>query len=58
MIDLNNLIDLLPYYYKDNDSYKDANGIGLLDSYLNPLVAPFASTLHKYLKTFQEDLYH
>lgn len=34
MIDLNNLIDLLPYFYKENDTYKDANGKGLLQRFL------------------------
>lgn len=34
MIDLNNLIDLFPYYYKENDSYK-VDGKGLLERFLN-----------------------
>lgn len=34
MIDLNNLIDLFPYYFKDNDSYK-VDGKGLLERFLN-----------------------
>lgn len=35
MIDLNNLIDLLPSYFKEYDSYKDSNGKGLLEKLLN-----------------------
>lgn len=34
MIDLNNLIDFFPYYFKENDSYK-VNGQGLLERFLN-----------------------
>lgn len=34
MIGLNNLIDLFPYYYKENDSYK-VDGKGLLERFLN-----------------------
>lgn len=33
MIDLNNLIDLLPYYYKQNDTYKE-DGRGILQRFL------------------------
>lgn len=35
MIDLNNLIDLFPQYFKENDSYKDSSGKGLLEKFLN-----------------------
>lgn len=35
MIDLNNLIDILPSYYKEYDSYKDSSGKGLLERFLN-----------------------
>lgn len=34
MIDLNNLMDLLPYYFKEQDSYK-VDGKGLLERFLN-----------------------
>lgn len=34
MIDLNNLMDLFPYYFKENDSYK-VDGKGLLERFLN-----------------------
>ena len=35
MINLRELIDLLPQYFKDNDSYKDANGKGILERFLS-----------------------
>lgn len=34
MIDLKKLIDLLPYYFKENDTYKDAQGKGILERFL------------------------
>ena len=34
MIDLNKLIDLLPYYFKENDTYKDTQGKGILERFL------------------------
>lgn len=34
MIDLNRLIDLLPYYFKENDTYKNAQGKGILERFL------------------------
>lgn len=35
MIDFKNLIDYLPYYFKDSDTYKDEYGKGLLERFLN-----------------------
>lgn len=34
MLNLRNLIDLLPYYYREADTYKDNNGRGILEKYL------------------------
>lgn len=34
MINLNKLIDFLPYYFKEKDSYKDDTGKGLLERFL------------------------
>lgn len=34
MIDLTKLIDLLPYYFKENDTYKDTQGKGILERFL------------------------
>jgi len=34
MMDLKKLIDLLPYYFKENDTYKDSNGKGILERFL------------------------
>lgn len=33
-MDLKKLIDLLPYYFKENDTYKDSNGKGILERFL------------------------
>lgn len=35
MIDLNNLIDFFPSYFKEYDSYKDSSGKGFLEKFLN-----------------------
>lgn len=48
MIDLSNLIDLFPSYFKENDTYKDAEGKGLLENFLN--------ICGEYFKTSIEDL--
>jgi hypothetical protein len=34
MMDLKRLIDLLPYYFKEADTYKDSNGKGILERFL------------------------
>lgn len=34
MINIRNLIDWLPFYYKANDTYKDSDGKGLLEKFL------------------------
>lgn len=34
MMDLKKLIDLLPYYFKEADTYKDSNGKGILERFL------------------------
>lgn len=34
MLNLRNLIDLLPYYYREADTYKDDNGRGIFEKYL------------------------
>lgn len=34
MLNLRNLIDLLPYYYKEADTYNDNDGRGILEKYL------------------------
>lgn len=34
MIDIKHLIDYLPFYYKDKDTYKDGNGQGILEKLL------------------------
>ena len=34
MINLRRLVDLLPQYFRDNDSYKDSNGEGILERLL------------------------
>ena len=34
MLNLKKLIDLLPYYYKEADTYKDETGKGILEKYL------------------------
>ena len=34
MTDLTKLIDLLPYYFKENDTYKDTQGKGILERFL------------------------
>lgn len=34
-MDIKNLIDLLPYYFKSNDTYKDSEGKGILEKFLN-----------------------
>lgn len=33
-MDLKKLIDLLPYYFKEADTYKDSNGKGILERFL------------------------
>lgn len=35
MIDLKNLINLLPSYFKSNDTYKDDDGKGILERFIN-----------------------
>ena len=30
-----NLIDFLPYYFKSHDTYKDSDGKGILEKFLN-----------------------
>lgn len=45
MIDLKNLMDLLPSYYKEYDSYKDGSGKGLLEKFLDICGSYFQETL-------------
>lgn len=49
----NYLFSLLPHYFKENDSYKDGNGEGLLERYLeifcaevDSQVAPYIDNVH------------
>lgn len=55
MIDLSNLIDLMPSYYKEYDSYKDSNGKGLLEKFLNICGDYFKGSIISQLESFLED---
>nr|DAE96669.1 MAG TPA: hypothetical protein [Caudoviricetes sp.] len=47
MIDIKNLIEYLPFYYKDSDTYKDSNGKGILEKFLEICGTYFQDNIKK-----------
>lgn len=66
MIDLKHLINYLPYYYKEADSYKDNDGKGILEKFLEicgnyflkRIKEPVDNTLVKLLKVHEDTDYY
>ena len=66
MIDLKHLINYLPYYYKEADSYKDNDGKGILEKFLEicgnyflkRIKEPVDNTLVKLLKVHEDADYY
>ena len=44
-MDIKHLIDYLPFYYKDKDTYKDSNGQGILEKFLEICGTYFQDTI-------------
>lgn len=47
MINIKNLIEYLPFYYKDSDTYKDSDGKGILEKFLEICGTYFQDNIKK-----------